>query len=105
MSQKSDSVQQQISTENDNLPARNFDSSDVVSVAISRELHERIRKRLDKADFTSVDSYVSYVLSQVLDELESGDSTNNNQQTEAANPFSKEDQEGVEQRLRDLGYL
>ena len=70
-------------------------------VQIPKALAEKIRNRLSKTDFKSVDDYVSYVVEQVLVELEGGDS----RQAGSDSAFSKEDQESVEQRLRDLGYL
>jgi hypothetical protein len=47
---------------------------------------------------------VAYVLDQVLLELESAE-TEKAAKKRPENAFSEEDQENVEQRLRDLGYL
>lgn len=69
-------------------------------VKIPSGLASRISARLPKSDFQSVDDYVSYVVEQVLNELEKGST-----QQKADTVFSKEDQENVEQRLRDLGYM
>lgn len=80
-------------------------SSDALSIAISRNLHERILKRLDQSEFVSVDSYVAYVMEQVLNEIEKDDGRETPKSNSDGSPFSKEDQESVEQRLRDLGYL
>ena len=73
---------------------------------MSSELANRISSRLPRSDFGTIDEYVSYVMGQVLDELES--SSSNSKQATQETPeteFSKEDQKNVEQRLRDLGYL
>ena len=64
-------------------------------------LIDKIKLRLRKTDFKSADDYIAYVLEQVLTELE----TNEKKEEQQDGVFSKEDQENVEQRLRDLGYL
>ena len=74
------------------------DSIERVTVRISKAVADRIQQRLGQTDFTSVDDYISYVLDNVLSELEG--------QTQGkANVFSKEDQDAVEERLRNLGYM
>ncbi len=91
------------------------------TVLIPKATAERIRKRLPKSDFKTVDEYVSYVMEQVLDDIEKrekeeeeGKAKKNlnrwnrkedEEEREASNVFSKEDEENVEQRLKDLGYL
>jgi len=47
--------------------------------------------------FSSVSSYVTYVLRQVLSSIE--------QEERSKEAFTKEDEEKVKQRLRDLGYI
>ncbi|MHB8567562.1 MAG: CopG family transcriptional regulator [Nitrososphaerales archaeon] len=74
-------------------------TGEVTQISIPKTLAERIRVRIGNTAFKSVDEYAAYVLDQVLNELESESNPS------ADNPFSKEDQENVEQRLRDLGYL
>ena len=71
------------------------------SIEIPKTLAERIQKRLSKTDFKTIDDYITYVVEQVLVELEGNEGKEAGQE----NVFSKEDQESVEQRLRDLGYL
>lgn len=83
-------------------PGRKSEEKEMISVSISKDLHTRIQKRLNKTEFATVDNYVEYVLQQVLVELESGDGTTKSKDEGA---FSKEDQENVEQRLRNLGYI
>ncbi len=77
--------------------------TETTTIAIPKALYQRIEGRLDKTDFQSVKEYVAYVLDQVLLELESAETEKTAKR--ADNTFSKEDQENVEQRLRDLGYL
>ena len=76
------------------------------AVHIPSNLVDRISARLPKTDFKSVDDYVSYVLNEVLDELETSDQTKPESSKAAPSEvFTKEDQEDVEQRLKDLGYM
>ncbi len=69
-------------------------------VSLPTVLVQRVKKRLGNSNFKSVDDYVAYVVEQMLNELEP---TENSKTNEAV--FSKKDQEDIEQRLRDLGYL
>jgi len=76
-------------------------NGDKVSVALPKSVVERVRRRVQNSnEFKSVDEYIAYVMDQMLTELE-GES----EKTGDASPFSKKDQEDVEQRLRDLGYI
>jgi len=82
------------------LPSCNPETSAAKEkVLIPRAMAVRIEARLLKSDFKSVDEYVSYVIEQVLIDVENEDSV------APDTLFSKEDQENVKQRLRDLGYL
>ena len=65
------------------------------SVSIPITLFEKIKERIAGTGFSSVSSYVVYVLREVLAE-ESG---------EESEPFTREDEERVKERLRALGYL
>ena len=65
------------------------------TVSIPAPLFKKIEQRIKGTGFTSVSSYVTYVLREVVSEEEE----------EAAEPFTKEDEERVKQRLRALGYL
>jgi len=64
------------------------------TVSIPTPLFAKIEARIKGTGFTSVSSYVTYVLREVVSEEE-----------EEAEPFSKEDEERVKERLRALGYL
>ena len=65
------------------------------TVKISKELVEKIKKRIEGTGFKSVDSYVEYVLQEVVSEMTE----------ETDEELSKEDEEKVKERLRALGYL
>jgi len=84
---------------------------EVTPILVPTTIEKRIKARLPNTDFQSVNDYASYVLDQVLHKLESEDAKYAEQQPESAPEteptpgFSQKDQEDVEQRLRDLGYL
>ncbi|MBL7118720.1 CopG family transcriptional regulator [Candidatus Bathyarchaeota archaeon] len=65
------------------------------TVSIPKPLFERVKKQIEGTGFTSVSSYVTYVLREIIAEKRDG-------QEEA---FTKEDEEAVKRRLRALGYL
>lgn len=79
-----------------------MDRSDTVVVNIPSALAERVKRRLVGSDFKTLDEYVTYVVEQVVAELEGG---HPQEAKQSENVFSKEDQASVEQRLRDLGYM
>lgn len=58
------------------------------SVEIPSEVEERIQRRVEQTEFDSVDEYVSFVLVNLLDEIEDA-------------PADEE----LEERLKSLGYL
>ncbi len=63
------------------------------TVSIPKPLFEKVQERIKGTGFTSVSSYVTYVLREIVAEEE-----------EAEEPFSKEDEERVKARLKALGY-
>ena len=65
------------------------------TISIPTPLAEKIKKRITGTGFTSLSSYVTYVLREVLSGMEE----------EEDEAFSKEDEERVKDRLRALGYL
>ena len=65
------------------------------TVSIPTPLFQKIKKRIGNTGFTSVSSYVTYVLREIISE----------EVEEQEEPFSPEDEERVKQRLRALGYL
>ena len=65
------------------------------TIKISKDLFEKIKKRIKGTGFKSVDYYVEYVLKEVLSEMDE----------ETDEELSKEDEEKVKDRLRALGYL
>jgi len=66
-----------------------------IQVSISKELYEKAKKYIEKyGGFNSVDELVEFLLEEVLRE-EGGE----------IQPYSKEEEEKVKERLRALGYI
>ena len=70
------------------------DEKKFTTVSIPTPLFKKIEERIKGTGFTSVSSYVTYVLREIIAEDEKEEE-----------PFSKEDEERVKERLRALGYL
>lgn len=71
------------------------DKKKYTTVSIPTPLAEKIKKRIEGTGFTSISSYVIYVLREVIASMEEDEEE----------VFSKEDEEKVKERLRALGYL
>jgi Arc/MetJ-type ribon-helix-helix transcriptional regulator len=67
------------------------------TVSIPKPLVEKIKERMKGTGFASVSSYVTYVLRQVISSIE--------EEEKSKQAFTKEEEEKVKQRLRDLGYI
>jgi Arc/MetJ-type ribon-helix-helix transcriptional regulator len=67
------------------------------TVSIPKPLAEKVKERMKGTGFSSVSAYVTYVLRQVLSSIE--------QEEREKQAFTKEEEEKVKQRLRDLGYI
>ena len=66
------------------------------TVSIPIPLFNKIEERIEDTGFTSVSSYVTYILREIIA------SKDDNEREE---PFTKEDEKKVKDRLRALGYL
>ena len=60
-------------------------------VLISEKLYHEIKKKLDDYGFKSVDEYVEFVVGESL--------------TAEKVKYTKEDEEEIKRRLRELGYI
>ena len=69
------------------------EEKEFTTVSIPKPLFNKIKDRVEGTGFTSVSSYVAYVLREIVSEEEDEE------------PFSEEDEEKVKDRLRSLGYL
>ncbi|MFX0082892.1 MAG: CopG family transcriptional regulator [Candidatus Hodarchaeota archaeon] len=67
------------------------------TVSIPKPLADKIKERMRGTGFASVSSYVTYVIRQVLSSIE--------EEERSKQAFTKEEEEKVKQRLRDLGYI
>jgi Arc/MetJ-type ribon-helix-helix transcriptional regulator len=65
------------------------------TISIPTPLAEKIKKRIKGTGFTSLSSYVTYVLREIISE----------EKEESEEAFTKEDEKKVRDRLRSLGYL
>ncbi|MDH7506345.1 MAG: CopG family transcriptional regulator [Candidatus Thermoplasmatota archaeon] len=65
------------------------------TISIPTPLAEKIKKRIKGTGFTSLSSYVTYVLREII----SGEKENSEE------AFTKEDEKKIRERLRALGYL
>lgn len=75
--------------------AERKDEKKYTTISIPTPLAKKIKKRIEGTGFTSLSSYVTYVLREVISGIEE----------ESEEVFSKEDEEKVKERLRALGYL
>lgn len=64
------------------------------TVSIPSPLFNKIQQRIENTGFTSVSSYVTYVLREIISE-----------KANDIEPFSKADEDRVKNSLRALGYL
>ena len=67
------------------------------TVSIPKPLVEKVKERMKGTGFSSVSSYVTYVLRQVISSIE--------EEARSKQAFTKEEEEKVKQRLRGLGYI
>ena len=65
------------------------------TVSIPTPLFRKVEARIKGTGFTSVSSYVTYVLREIVAE----------ENEKAEKPFTREDEERVKARLRALGYI
>lgn len=71
------------------------DKGKYTTVSIPSTLAEKLKQRIEGTGFTSLSSYVTYVLRELVANMEEEDDE----------VFSKEDEERIKERLRALGYL
>ena len=76
-----------------------MDSDNVVSIKISKELYDKVQTRvnLSKDEFKSVEDYIAFLLDEVVKDVEP--------QTSDANAYTKEEEEEIKGRLKNLGYI
>ena len=67
------------------------------TVSLPQPLAEKLKHRMEGTGFSSLSSYVTYILRQVVSSIEDEEGSKE--------AFSKEDEERVKNRLKALGYL
>jgi Arc/MetJ-type ribon-helix-helix transcriptional regulator len=66
----------------------------MTEIEIKDEIYKEIKRRIEESqEFNSVEEYVNFVLQEVLKE------------NEEETVYTKEEEEEIKRRLRDLGYL
>ena len=75
-------------------------NKDITTVSIPAQLAEKLKKRIEGTGFTSLSSYVTYILRQVVSSIEMDETKKKEKEA-----FSEEDEKRVKDRLRGLGYL
>ncbi|MCH8003689.1 MAG: CopG family transcriptional regulator [Nanoarchaeota archaeon] len=73
------------------------DSNETV-LKIPEELSKELKIRAEDKGFKSLQDYVTYILRQVLSKIEMDEK-------QKKEPSTKEGEEEIKQKLRDLGYL
>lgn len=74
-------------------------SKKYTTISIPTPLFKKIKRRIANTGFTSVSSYISYVLRELIAAEEEEEAKRSEE------PFTKEDEEKIKARLRALGYL
>ncbi len=89
------------------------EETNYTTISLPKPLVEKIKKRCEGTGFNSVSSYVTYVLRQVISNIETKEEPekeSSQPQTTGPRPqtkeaFSKEDEDIVRERLKALGYI
>jgi len=66
------------------------------TISIPTPLADKTKKQIEGTGFNSLSSYVTYILRQVVSSIE---------KDERNRGFTKEDEEKIKERLRNLGYI
>ena len=74
----------------------------LASVAIPKDIIERIKGRLHQSDFTSVDDYISHVLSEILNEVEARNLNFRKNKSSYRTDLTQADIQKIREELRPL---
>ncbi len=72
--------------------------SNEVDISLPKEVAEKLKQRVESSGFSSLSSYVTYILRQVISNIEVED-------REKDKKASEEDEEKVKDKLKKMGYL
>ncbi|MFX0102694.1 MAG: CopG family transcriptional regulator [Candidatus Hodarchaeota archaeon] len=67
------------------------------NIDLPESLFNRIQNRLEKTDFKTVSEYVTYLVREVLNNIEEDEGNKK--------AFTEEEEKEIEERLRNLGYI
>ena len=70
--------------------------SKYTTISIPTPLANKIKKQIEGTGFNSLSSYVTFVLRQIVSSTD---------HDERERGFTKEDEEKIKERLRNLGYI
>lgn len=69
-----------------------------MKIEIKEEIAEKLKERVESDDkFKDIEEYVNYILKQVVERLKG--------EAEEEPAFSKEDEEKIKEKLKNMGYL
>ena len=73
--------------------------SNYVSIKITKDLYDKVENRvkISNEEFKSVEEYVAFLLTEVVSEADS--------QGSETNAYTKEEEEEIKGRLKNLGYI
>lgn len=72
---------------------------DKIQVSISKELYEKIKRRILSKDskFSSIEEYIEYLLLYAVDNIQ--------KEQELVQKLTNEEEEEIKERLKRLGYI
>ena len=73
--------------------------TEFVSIKISKDLYAKVENRvkMSNEEFKNVEDYVTFLLTEVVSEADS--------QNTDGNAYTKEEEEEIKGRLKNLGYI
>jgi Arc/MetJ-type ribon-helix-helix transcriptional regulator len=72
------------------------DDKKYTTISIPTPLADKIKKQIEDTGFNSLSSYVTYILRQTISSIEQDDRDKG---------LTKDEEEKIKERLRNLGYL
>ena len=67
-----------------------------INIKISQELKKKLEKKIKQTEFGSISEYIIYILEKVTSDVSN---------SEAEQAYTKEEEEAVKRRLKELGYV
>ncbi|HKX81327.1 MAG TPA: hypothetical protein VJL54_03655 [Nitrososphaera sp.] len=73
--------------------------SNFVTIKISKDLYDKVESRVKSSndEFKSVEEYINFLITEVVNDSET--------QSTDANAYTKEEEEEIKGRLKNLGYI